>query len=191
MTLSELGLVPSELPEEPSGPLALLSTVEFLRYCPAAQASFASKATLGCHPLTLTLEGRESGVSSAGLSDIAEEADLCCGCVFACVFSRLSPPPSFLPVGQEGGQGTQEVGLFWKEKVCPRHPEEGYSRPPPAFLCGPRTSSGLGATPALLTARFPDPSLALNLLPHQSVSAQCNSSACEEYDLARWEQLLL
>lgn len=67
MILSELGVMLSELREEPSGPPALLSIVEFLKVlsaCPGLLCLFffqLLKQLLAAIPLPLTLEGGKSG----------------------------------------------------------------------------------------------------------------------------------
>lgn len=94
MTVSEAGLMPSEL-REPSG--ATGSAVQWGVSKGAVQQPrppLLPKQLLAAIPMILTPESGESGVSCAGLSDVTEEAGLCCGCTLACVFSRLSPRPS-------------------------------------------------------------------------------------------------
>lgn len=67
VTLSDLGVMLCELREEPSGLLALLSIVGFLKVlfaCPGLLCAFsASKTTLGCHSPALDSGGREIWVS--------------------------------------------------------------------------------------------------------------------------------
>lgn len=69
MMLSEAGLLLSKLREEPSGLLALLSVVEFLKV-QLPRPPLLPKHLLTALAITLTLEGGESGVSSAGPSDV-------------------------------------------------------------------------------------------------------------------------
>lgn len=86
----------SEL-REPSGPLALLSIVEFLKVLFSCPDLLFFQRNLAAIPMTLTPKGGESDVSSGGPSDVTEDADLCGGWALARVFSKLSPPPSLLP----------------------------------------------------------------------------------------------
>lgn len=69
MLLSEAGLMPSELREEPSGLLALLSIVEFLK-AQLLSPPLLPKQLFAALAITLTLEGGESGVFSAGPSGV-------------------------------------------------------------------------------------------------------------------------
>lgn len=125
----------------------------------------------------------------------SEEADLCCCCALACVFSKALPTPIFTTSIGPGRWTRHSRGRFVLERVCG----------------GRRTV----ATMCLLQpfSVVPDPPLAwvLHLLasqphflaPHQhqnfhnrSVPAQCYSTACASLWLSRispvcrWGQLL-